>query len=77
MNILDDACGREGVNPHMVLMGESYGGWVACALAAKWRDFVSERSPLRLQSCIAQAADLNFKKWQENVEKSGYKKIEN
>lgn len=75
MNILDDACGREGVNPHMVLMGESYGGWVACALAAKWRDFVSERSPLRLQSCIAQAADLNFKKWQENVEKSGYKKI--
>jgi pimeloyl-ACP methyl ester carboxylesterase len=75
MNILDDACGREGVNPEMVLMGESYGGWVACALAAKWQDFVPERSPLRLQACIAQAADLNFKKWQENVEKSGHKKI--
>ncbi len=57
MNALDDACAK-GVNPEMILMGESYGGWVACALAAKWRDFSPTESPIELQGCIAQAADL-------------------
>ena len=61
MAILDDACNK-GANPHMVLMGESYGGWVASALAATWKDFKTPESLVELHGCIAQAAtlDLNY-----------------
>jgi hypothetical protein len=62
MNALNDAC-TKGVNPKMILMSESYGGWGPCALADKWKDFSPTESHIELQGCIAQAADLNLGEW--------------
>lgn len=67
MNILDHAAATEGVNSDMVLMGESYGGWVASALAAAWEDFKPESSKIKLSGCVAQVADLNFREWKNRV----------
>lgn len=75
MNILDDAARYKGVNPQIVLMGESYGGWVASALAARWKDFVPKNSPIELQGCIAQAAVIDLKKWQEDIQESGREEL--
>ncbi|MEI7493050.1 MAG: prolyl oligopeptidase family serine peptidase [Alphaproteobacteria bacterium] len=70
MNILDDAS-KKGTNSQMVLMGTSYGGWVASALAATWKEFKPTGSSIELLACIAQAAGLNLSDWKEKTLKYG------
>lgn len=75
MAILDDACNNKWANPQMVAMGESYGGWVASALAATWKDFKTPESLIELHGCIAQAADLDLNKWKDRHAKFGEQQI--
>ncbi|MEI7494251.1 MAG: prolyl oligopeptidase family serine peptidase [Alphaproteobacteria bacterium] len=70
MNILDDAS-KNGANSQMVLMGESYGGWVASALAATWNEFKPAGSSIELRACIAQVANLDLRHWREEILKRG------
>lgn len=65
MNILDHAHKNKAINPNIVLKGASYGGWVACALAACWIGFRPEGSQIQLHACIAEAADLDLIKWKD------------
>ena len=66
MAILDDACNK-GANRQVVVMGESYGGWVASALAATWKNFKTPESLVELHGCIAQAADLDLNGWKNRI----------